>query len=194
MSTSHSTHKPVRYKSLDFKGLPNHRIGDDGSVWTRKVKYSCKIGEWRLVKLRKHSNGYLQFCLWKGGKQTTYFVHRLVLEAFVGPCPVGMQCRHFPDYHRSNNRLDNLRWGTPKENAADRTFHGHSSKGKPRKTKGPVFHGSEHPNAKLNEEKVLEIRRLYKSGKYKQQELGAMHGMSYRTISDVVRRRNWDHV
>ena len=46
-------------------------------------------------------------------------IHRLVLEAFVGPCPVGMECRHL-DSDKSNNRADNLTWGTPKQNMQDR--------------------------------------------------------------------------
>ena len=49
-----------------------------------------------------------------GGKR----VHRMVLEAFVGPCPEGMQCRHLNDV-KNDNRLNNLAWGTRKENSAD---------------------------------------------------------------------------
>jgi hypothetical protein len=51
-------------------------------------------------------------------------VHRLVLEAFVGPCPIGMQCRHFPDPNPANCNLKNLQWGTPMENTEDKRVHG----------------------------------------------------------------------
>ena len=44
-----------------------------------------------------------------------YFVHRLVLEAFVGNCPEGMECDHI-DRNRSNNRIENLRWITVNHN------------------------------------------------------------------------------
>jgi len=44
-----------------------------------------------------------------------HFVHRLVLEAFVGECAEGMECDHI-DRNRSNNRLENLRWTTQKYN------------------------------------------------------------------------------
>ena len=51
-------------------------------------------------------------------------VHRLVAETFIGKRPTPQhEVRHL-DGDRSNNRVENLAWGTPKENAADRTAHG----------------------------------------------------------------------
>lgn len=50
-------------------------------------------------------------------------IHRLVLEAFVGPCPPGMLCRHL-NGNPADNRLENLRWGTPSENSYDKGRHG----------------------------------------------------------------------
>lgn len=55
-------------------------------------------------------------------RKTRYF-HRLVLEAFIGPCPEGMECRHL-DGDAGNNRLENLAWGTPIENGEDKVRHG----------------------------------------------------------------------
>lgn len=51
------------------------------------------------------------------------FVHRLVLEAFIGPCPPGMECRHLDD-NKTHNRLPNLCWGTRIENRADMIRNG----------------------------------------------------------------------
>jgi hypothetical protein len=45
-------------------------------------------------------------------------VHSLVLEAFKGPRPSGMEALHWDD-NKSNNALSNLRWGTVYENQAD---------------------------------------------------------------------------
>jgi hypothetical protein len=50
-------------------------------------------------------------------------VHRLVLEAFVGPAPEGHEARHIDDV-KTNCRLTNLAWGTRAENLADRTKNG----------------------------------------------------------------------
>jgi hypothetical protein len=59
-------------------------------------------------------------------------VHHLVLEAFVGPRPAGHEAAH-GDGDKTNNALANLRWATPKENAADRYRH------------GTVLFGTRHP-------------------------------------------------
>ena len=57
------------------------------------------------------------------GKHKTKTVHRLVLEAFVGPRPEGMEGCH-NDGNTQNNKLENLRWDTRKNNHADSVKHG----------------------------------------------------------------------
>jgi hypothetical protein len=66
--------------------------------------------------------GYPQTMLRKDGKSHLRRIHRLVLEAFVGPCPDGMWARHL-NGDRNDSRLKNLAWGTPSENGADRAEH-----------------------------------------------------------------------
>ena len=56
-------------------------------------------------------------------KGRSRWVHHLVLEAFVGPCPPGLQCRHLNDVG-TDNRLENLVWGTSSENAVDMVNNG----------------------------------------------------------------------
>jgi hypothetical protein len=67
--------------------------------------------------------GHLLVCCCSRGRKRTTQVHRLVLAAFVGPCPDGMECRHL-DGNPANNRIENLCWGTRAENNADRVRHG----------------------------------------------------------------------
>lgn len=57
------------------------------------------------------------------GKQQTRLVHHLVLEAFVGGMPDGMEACH-GDGDASNNHLSNLRWDTHISNEADKARHG----------------------------------------------------------------------
>lgn len=64
-----------------------------------------------LLKLYKIPYGYMEARLTGHHKR----VHRLVLEAFVGPCPKGYQCDHI-NAVRDDNRLENLRWVTGREN------------------------------------------------------------------------------
>lgn len=55
-------------------------------------------------------------------------IHRLVLEAFVGPCPPGKECLH-DDGDEANNQLGNLSWGTRQKNLLDRKRHTPSNNG-----------------------------------------------------------------
>ena len=65
------------------------------------------------------SGGYQMVDL---GRHNHRLVHRLVLEAFVGPCPPGLECRH-GDGNKANCDLSNLSWDTRSVNAIDRTTH-----------------------------------------------------------------------
>lgn len=67
--------------------------------------------------------GYQVVSLWRNGKQETALVHRLVLFAFVGPEPEGMEGLH-ADGNPGNNSLSNLRWGTHSENQLEQVAHG----------------------------------------------------------------------
>jgi flavin-dependent thymidylate synthase len=74
-------------------------------------------------RLTPNMAGYLTTNLNRPGEQKTVLVHALVLEAFQGPCPEGMECRHL-DGNQMNNWASNLKWGTSQENADDRSRHG----------------------------------------------------------------------
>lgn len=78
----------------------------------------------RLLKLNASSSvGYLMADLTApGGVRQNSCVHDLVLRAFVGPRPEGMEGCH-GDGNRRNPRLNNLRWDTHKANGADMSRH-----------------------------------------------------------------------
>jgi hypothetical protein len=95
---------------------------------------ASSLGAVRLAKTGRLlkpwiENGYPKVGLWLNGRCKKRFVHTVVLETFVGPCPDGMQCRHFPDPARANVALDNPSWGTPTDNARDRVVHGTMPRG-----------------------------------------------------------------
>lgn len=96
-----------------------YRVSDQGNVW------SCLTN--RLLHQQSTWQGKLQVTLvpatGKANKRTLS-VHRLVLEAFVGPCPEGMVGCHYDD-NPTNNVLSNLRWDTHSANMLDRVRNGH---------------------------------------------------------------------
>lgn len=175
--SSNFTESPVRYKSLAFFGYPKYRVGDDGSVW------SIYSGVWKkLQPCRINNQGHLIVNLFRNKQMRTFLVHRLVLMAFVGPCPEGMEACHYPDRNPGNNRLENLRWDTYANNNADKLVHGTAKLGE-----------SSH-YAKLTDDEVREIRVLYATGKYTMRQLAEAFGVSTPNICLIVNRVNWKHI
>jgi hypothetical protein len=75
------------------------------------------------LKQQLHPDGHLVVDLRNGGKRRMAKVHQLVLEAFVGSRPGGMEgCHNNGD--GTDNRVENLRWDTPSENNFDLVRHG----------------------------------------------------------------------
>lgn len=62
------------------------------------------------------------------GRGNGRLVHKLVLEAFVGPAPQGYEACH-GDGDPKNNALSNLRWGSRSDNVQDRLAHGKTPSG-----------------------------------------------------------------
>lgn len=134
----------VEYREIP--GCPGYIAGDDGSIWSSDRDGSRRK---RLSVCRdRHGYGYVSI---RGSGYRRTRVHTLVLTAFLGPRPDGMDCRHL-DGDPANNVLSNLRWGTHAENMRDTIRHG-------RTTAGERSHW-----AKLKASDVLEIRQLRFSG------------------------------
>lgn len=109
---------------------------------------------------------------------TLLYVHCLVLEAFVGPRPDGMEACHDPDPCRTNNCVSNLRWDTPQANQRDRSRHGTSNRGERCGT------------AILTEAQVREIRCSVEPGC----ELARRYGVAQQTICGIRKGRTWGHL
>lgn len=82
----------------------------------------------RVLKERRLPNGRPRVSLAYNARNVDAYTYRLVLEAFVGPCPEGMEALHWDDDH-DNNHLSNLRWGTRTENMQDMSRNGGGNAG-----------------------------------------------------------------
>lgn len=109
-----------RVKSLSRKVWNGRSFRSYGGRLKTLNKYTPPKGTQRNVTA---DNVHLYVKLHKDGKQKTAYVHTLVLEAFVGPKPPGMECCH-NNGEAQDNRLENLRWDTPTSNSADMILHG----------------------------------------------------------------------
>jgi hypothetical protein len=62
-------------------------------------------------------NGYQVVCLLVGGVQRTCYVHQLVTTTFLGPRPSQLHTVNHKNRNRTGNRVANLEWATPREQA-----------------------------------------------------------------------------
>ena len=175
----------VKYK--DIPGFPGYRIGTDGSVWScwkiRMLGYprgseSYLSNSWRKLKQAVYDSGHLHVTFSRNGKPYYFQTHRLVLEAFVGSCPEGMECRHFPDRNPANNNLSNLSWGTRSKNYDDRRTHETTND------------GERNGRSKLTREKVSKIRKIYSKG-MRQIDIAKKFDISQSLVSAIVRKECW---
>ena len=111
---------------------PGYEVAGDGRV--RSVDSNWRGYGPRELAQDPNEDGYPSVRLTVANKKRKRIaVHRLVARAFLGPCPDGCdQVRHL-DGDKTNNRWDNLAWGTAAENAADRSAHGTAARITPEK-------------------------------------------------------------
>ena len=120
-----------------------------------------------MVTLSKHGISY------------TRTVHKLVAEAFLGKREKDKVVRHL-DGNAKNNLVENLAYGTQKENMADALRH------------NTICYG-EKRSKNLTNDMVAEIKRLHKAG-VKNSELVRMFNSSDCQISEIVNGARWVHV
>lgn len=125
------------------------------------------------LKQSSSPKGYLNVSISFGsGKARPIGVHQLVADAFHGPCPAGLQVRHL-NGNPKDNRPENLKYGTAKENAEDRMRH------------GTYLGGSNHPGAKLTGGQAAQIRHRRRCGE-KVKDLAADFRVSTSTIESII--------
>lgn len=135
----------------------------------------------KVLSPRRTDFGHRMVGLRREGALKGALVHRLVCEAFHGPCPPDKQhCAH-RDGNPENNRADNLRWATVRENSEDARRH------------GTLLQGEASNLSRLTEADVLEIRRRSAAGATGYR-LAKDYKMSATGIYKILHRENWKHI
>ena len=155
--------------------FPDYEVSETGLVC------STKSGARRLLKpIPRKGSGHLYVFLYDGhGRSRKFYVHALVLTAFLGPCPQGQVCRHL-DGNSANNDKNNLCWGTYLQNSRDTQDHGHQLRGE---------HAKSH---KLTAEQVMEIRRIH--GTRPLRDIARDYGVSHTAIRRAALGIKWAYL
>jgi NUMOD4 motif/HNH endonuclease len=158
--------------AVGWEGL--YEVSDLGRVRSLPLPGPYKRGtrRGRILKLNPDHRGYLRVMLYRLNHQgrKNAFVHRLVAEAFLGPCPIGMQIRHGP-LGKLDNRAASLCYGTKVDDAEDRT-------------RDHCYH------AKLTRAVAMEIRRRLVAGGTAK-VLAGEYDVNESTIYKIRRGERW---
>jgi NUMOD4 motif-containing protein/HNH endonuclease len=113
--------------SYEVSDLGKVRSCDRLIVRRNQVSQARLRGKMRTQGITKR--GHRTVRLSQDGVNKSYGVHQLVMLAFVGPCPSGLECCH-ENGKASDNRLVNLRYDTHEANMLDMVRHNSSAHSK----------------------------------------------------------------
>jgi hypothetical protein len=143
-------------------------IDAEGHVW-RRARRGIRRAEHRTPA------GYLQVRWMTGGVRYYAGAHRLVWQHFNGDIPLGHEINH-DNGLKDDNRPRNLVCGSGGENMK----HAHAGGLRDQA-------GEKNPAAKLTDNQVAQIRLAYAKGGHTMEQLGVRFGVSFKTISKIVR-------
>ena len=137
-------------KAFRIKDHPDYYITDTGEVYSRRIsKITNPNG--RIIKMNPvvdKQPGYAHI-IFADTRPKKYYVHRLVAEAFIpNSDPKNKTQVNHKNGIRTNNRVENLEWVTPREN----NIHAYRVLGKKGAALGKF--GKDHNRSKL----ILQIK------------------------------------
>jgi hypothetical protein len=148
---------------------PGYHATEDGQIISPRGKVLASSPE---------KDGYLRVTVFVPQRKTKW-VSWLVAEAFLGPKPPKHEVRHL-NGDRTDNRAENIAYGTSKQNKDDARGHGTL----------PI--GEQNGRAKMTADQVLELRRRVAGGQTQKaaaEEMGL--AVSKAALSFAVRGVNW---
>lgn len=135
----------------------------------------------KIISFKLDKDGYKEYRLTLNGKRKHRRGHRLVALTFI-PNPNNLPVINHINGIRDDNRVINLEWCTPSHNTKWAYVLGNKCQ-----------KGSNNNGAKLDENKVKQIKALLKT-KIKQAEIAKKFKVCKGTINDISRGKSWKHV
>jgi len=160
-----------------------YEVSNLGRVRRAKTSKGTRAG--RILKAECAPGTYPHVGLYRNGVGEIVNVHRLVAEAFIGPCPLGYQSNH-KNGIKSDNRSVNLEWVTPSGNTRHAVARGLFV------PTVPSVRGEANGQSKLKESDVRLIRAA--RGILTQRELAHRFGVHNSTIWSAQQRKGWKHI
>jgi len=113
----------------------------------------------------------------------------LLLDTFIAPRPLNAVCRHL-NGDSLNDNLENLCWGSQKENIKDALKHGtaHCLQ------VGWVRKGKNNGRSKMTDSKVKVMRYLRYVAKFSIKDLMWQFDLGKTTVKDICSGKTWSHV
>lgn len=147
---------------------------------TRLIRGRGRWGEFlrprtgRVLRQQLKRNGYCHVAVGLGsGHTTTFRVHKLIADAFHGPCPDGFEINH-KDGNRANNRPDNLEYVTRSDN------HRHAYR----------VLGRKNNTRRFTDEQIAKIRATYSAGGISYAGLSRMYGANKWYMREIIKLRS----
>jgi len=136
----------------------------------------------RILRSADNGGGYGKVHLHLGNANCRVYIHRLVAMMFI-PNPEGKPEVNHIDGNSKNNIADNLQWVTHRENMKHAVESG-------------LFDvkGEKHWKSRLKEKDIINIRKMYKTGKYNYCQLARKYGVADTCIGSIIRRITWTHI
>lgn len=167
-----------------------YEVSDTGLVRRREPPRAGRLLSQSLV-----SGGYWRVSACVNGRELTCPVHRLVAEAFLGPCPPGM-CVNHKDGCKQNNYPSNLEYVTPAGNSRHAMLMGLCPSGERhgRYTAPHRTARGERVNTCRLTEADVRLARMLRADGWTLPRLCIRFGLSKSAMHALCTRKNWGHV
>lgn len=164
-----------------YEHLKGYGIDINGDIWSCRFNPDKFYSQWSKLVRRLDTKGYYQFSYTLLGKKRYTMVHKLMALAYLPKVEGTTEVNH-KNGIRTDNRIENLEWVSRGQNIK------HSYDILKRKR----IQGTMNRKAKLNDEKVREIKKMI--GILTIREIAKMYDTHHSLIQGIKDGKRWPHV